>query len=73
MKNTMETNLFLSNPLLKEHQHTMMEELGNNNDCLTKNFYSKIVFFMCKSLAPFEIRHVFIMPVFIGYKFETFM
>ncbi|KAB0396674.1 hypothetical protein E2I00_012593 [Balaenoptera physalus] len=26
MKNTMGTNLFLSNPLLKEHQHTTMEE-----------------------------------------------
>ena len=69
----METNLFLSNPLLKEHQHTMMGESGNNNDCLTKNLYSKIVFFMCNSLAPFEIRHIFTMPFFIGHKSETFM
>lgn len=51
----------------------MMGESGNNNDCLTKNLYSKIVFFMCKSLAPFEIRHIFTMPFFIGHKFETFM
>lgn len=64
----METNPFLSNPLLKEHQHTMMEELGNNNDCLTKHLYSKILVFMCKSLAPFEIRQIFIMPIFIGHK-----
>lgn len=34
MKNIMGTNHFLLSPLLKEHQHTMMEELGNNDQLL---------------------------------------
>lgn len=54
----MGTNLFLSNPLLKEHQHTMMEELGNND--LAKNIF-KILFYTCKSLALLEISHVIIL------------
>lgn len=58
MKNTMGTNLFLSNPLLKEHQHTMMEELGNND--LAKKIF-KILFYTCKSLALLEISHVIIL------------
>lgn len=51
-KNIMGTNLFLLSPLLKEHQHTMMEELGNNDYLLP------ILFYICKGLAPLEIMHV---------------
>lgn len=31
MKNILGTNHSLSNPLLREHQHIMMAELGNDN------------------------------------------
>lgn len=68
----MGTNLFLSNPLLKEHQHTTMEESGNNNDYLTKNLYPKIVFYMCKKPGPMWNKAP-IISFFIGKKFKTFM
>lgn len=43
MKNTVVTNLFLSNPLSKEHPHTMTEELGN--DYLAKS-NSQVFYFL---------------------------
>lgn len=51
MKKTLGTNLFLSNPLLKERQHTMMEELGNDKNYLIIS-YIQIVCFLCAKACP---------------------